>query len=311
MEAANTNFAAVMLLNQTNSTISFNPANFMRDQGGINKFLTDSGAFLPDIATNFTQFDSTMDNFAFFKDMITTAENGISQMIQHGESIHSLIEKAKEEGITTETLDAIQKEVDSRIAEIQKIRDNTFFKGINPYDGSFSMNIPKWEELFKADEKEEEQEEGGIKDLIASFDIDMNIGAEGLNLGTKATVQIGYTEEGDLQITVDASMDFDLSALSKEGVSSNNAMDIINNFLALLTGKQNGLNSANNLFDNMFAQLSGNASIVGDGFKIDATNDINMEGDSSKNLKGQIVQHATITLDSTANQMPSIAINLL
>jgi len=69
------------------------------------------------------------------------------------------------------------------------------------------------------------------------------------------------------------------------------------------------MGNASNFINNLFASAS--ASIQGDGFSIDATNDINMLSDDSKTLQGQIVQHAAITLANTTNFGPNIAINIL
>jgi hypothetical protein len=100
-----------------------------------------------------------------------------------------------------------------------------------------------------------------------------------------------------------------LSELEAMGIQDENAMDIVNNFLALVTGQQQGMSNASNFINNLFASAS--ASIQGDNFSIDATNDNGMNGDDSKNLQGQIVQHSAITLANTANILPSIAINIL
>ena len=94
------------------------------------------------------------------------------------------------------------------------------------------------------------------------------------------------------------------------GAENNSAIiEKINNFLSLLTGKQNDLGMASGIMDSLFAKAS--ATIEGDGFFISADNNVNIEQNSSNSLKGQIVQHASITLDNSANQSPNIAINIL
>ncbi len=284
-----------------------------------NQFIDDNGAFAltASMQADYARFDSTFGEMVSFQEMLKVAYNGFEDIKNNAVTIRDLIQQAKDEGYTPESIDAIQEEVNERLAAIKYIRENTDFNGINPFQTPFSLEIPNWQDMFgvnntENDNKEGEQNESEITDLIASIKFDMNIGSEGdskFGVGASATINIGYTEDGSLQIEVDATMDFDLSDLQKKGAGSDDALDLINRFIDFITGKQNGLNNANNMMDNFLAK--GTASITGNGFSIDATNDINLDRDSNT-LKGQIVQHAKITLDSTmANQCPGIAINLL
>ena len=310
-----TNISSMIMQQLTQVSGGFNPPVAANNNFPVNIVGNDAAYTVsPNMMSGFSGFGSVMDAFAMFRDMVTTANDGVTEMKSHGESIRSLIEQAQEEGISDELLDKIQAEVDSRIAEINKIRSNTEFNGINPFDKVMSLDIPNWQDYITSPFAEKEEgEEGQMSEVLASFSFNFAVGSDSengaFNFGATATVEIGVNEDGNLQINVDATMDFDLSEITQNGVRSDSAMDIINQFLSLLTGKQEGLNSVSNMFDQMFA--SGSASIQGDAFSIDATNDINVERSSSNSLKGQIVQHASITLDSTAYQCPNIAINLL
>lgn len=310
MEFVGNNVSMIVQLAKGSSAANLNPlANNFGSRFG-QPFINDPAcSTIPDIFNKLAGIDLTMDNVAAFQDVISVAQDGLGQMQTKGERIRELIEKAKEEGCTEETLNELQAEVNKKIAEIHEIRANTNFNGINPYDGALSLGIPNWHDIFGVDEENEDAVKNEITDMLASFDIDMDIDAGFFKLGGTATINIGYTEDGSLQITVDTAFDFDLSALENMGIQDENAMDIINNFLALLTGQQQGMGNASNIINNLFASAS--ASIQGDGFSIDATNDINMTGDDSKSLQGQIVQHAAITLANTTNFAPSIAINIL
>ena len=317
MDAINTNLSS-LLIQLSQSTFAGGIAQGGGFMPAVNDAVGQDAAvsYMPGAANKFENFDSMMDKFAMFNDIIATAQGGISQMLSQGESIRDLVKKAKEEGVTEETLDAIQAEVDARIAEIGKIRENTSFNGVNPFNTAFSLNIPNWQELFgisgvpEVTQTEGEEVENNV---LASIKFDMTIEGEGENgaysIGASATINIGVNDEGALEITVDAAMDFDLSGLQNGGVQSDNAFDIINNFLAMLTGKQNDLDTASSIMNSLFAKAS--ATIEGDGFSIFADNNVNIEQNSSNSLKGQIAQHASITLDNSANQSPNIAINIL
>lgn len=322
MENINPNVSSLVQISQAGSVKNFN--SVLNNIAAKNTVLKNDTAFnvISGMSDGFEDFDCMMGNIWGLKNVVNAAQNGISSIIKQGESIRSLVQKAREEDLSPESLDAIENEVKSRLEQINNIRQNTFFNGINPFDGAISLNIPNFQEIFGDffAPKQAESEEGEIAENeeenfteIASFKFDMTLDGKsngtGFNFGASATVKIGYTDDGSLQITVDASMDFDLSKLAEQDIKSDDAFEMINNFLAMLTGKNNDLGQASNMLESLFA--SGSASIVGDNFAIDATNDINLTNESSKSIRGQIVQHAKITLDSTANQCPSIAINLL
>ena len=310
MSFINNDIAQIIQVNKATSTVNFNPV--YKDNSGYRPEFNDDNACssIPDMFSKFAGFDMMMDGVAAFQDVISVAYDSLGVMKSEGESIRDLVARVKEENCSEESLKALQDEVDRRIAKIREVRENANFNNINPFDNKLALTVPNWQELLGMEEKETEEAKNEIKEMLASFDIDMNINAGFFNLGGTAKINIGYTDDGSLQITVDTAFDFDLSALEDMGIQDENAMDIINNFLAMITGQQNSMGGASNFISSLFASAS--ASIQGDGFSIDATNDINMSEDDSKKLQGQIVQHAAITLaNTTANFPPSIAINIL
>jgi flagellin-like hook-associated protein FlgL len=304
MESINPNISSVMQSEQMQSLISFNP---MHAGNSTVKNAVNDAAFscMPQVFGAAPGFDTLMNNFAAFKDIISVAQGGISEMKSQGESIRDLVKQAQEEGITPELLDKIQAEVDARVAQIQRIRDGADYNGINPFNGSFSLDVPNILELMGKQNKEEFSKD--ISDMMASFDIDISIEGDGFSIGGSAKIEIGMTEDGALQINVDASMDYDLSGLVNNGVDSDKAFDIINNFINMLGVQQGDLGNAQNFLDaiveQIFNAMNGEQKALPDGVEITP--------DSSNSLKGQMVQQASITLDGAANQMPNIAINIL
>ena len=305
MESINTN--ALSFIKDINNAASI---GFNASASGVNNnvpFVNDIAAFAPDSVNDMTGFERIMNNCAAFKDMLSVAQGGISAMKKEGESIRDLIAQAREEGVTPELLDRIQEEVNARVAEIQRIRDNTNFEGVNPFKGQFSLEIPDVLSMINA--KTEENEEGQIVVKLADFDIDMSVEGEGFSIGGSATIEIGYTADGSLQINVDASMDYDLSGLVNSGnLTSDNAFEMINKFIDMLGVQQGDLGEAQNFLDAIIEQIF-NAMEGGEAEELPEGIEINPE--SSNYLKGQMVQHASITLDGMAGQAPSIAINIL
>ena len=169
---------------------------------------------------------------------------------------------------------------------------------------NFKLDVPNILELMGAQNKAEAS--GEISNMLASFDIDISVEGDGFSFGGSAKIEIGYTEDGALQINVDASMDFDLSGLLNNGVSSDEAWDMINQFLDMLGVQEGDLGNAQNLMDALFEMLfdkMADRQYLPDGVEV--------EMDSSNSLKGHMVQQASITLDGMAGQAPSIAINIL
>lgn len=303
MESINQNIASALQPTHCAPCINFNPTFSGHNQSQV--FNNDIACALLSDAAVTPGFDLMMNNFAAFKDIIATAQDSLSAMQGEGESIRDLIAKAKEEGVTPELLDAIQKEVDSRLANIKSIRDGANFNGINPFDGQFSLNIPNWKDYIGAEDDEEAKNE--ISEMLASFDIDINIDGGGFSIGASAKIEIGYNDDGSLQINVDASMDYDLSGLLDKGVNSDEAFDMINQFLSVLGVQQGDLGNASNLLDMLFSQSMNFMERAQNG----SENEISIENEGSSSLKGKIVQQASIVLDGFANQTPNIAINIL
>ena len=294
------------LVNQSNKMlpmINFQPTSL--NQKVCQQNMNDVAAFVPGLLSGANSgFDAVMNSAAAFKDLLSVAQGGLNRMREQGESIRGLLEQARQEGVTPELLDKIQAEVDSRLADIRQIRDGASFNGFNPFDGLFSLDIPDILGLMGAQDKEEVNTE--IKDMLASFDIDMSIEGDGFSIGGSAKIEIGYTEDGALQINVDASMDFDLSGLLDKGVTSDEAFEMINNFLDMLGVQQGDLGDAQNILDALMEQIFNvmdRKNSLPDGVEV--------QSDSSNYLKGQITQQASITLDGVAGQAPGIAINIL
>ena len=307
MDSINTNLSSIMAKNIVESV---NGINQHGNNKGHHKNIVgdDNGACSVEsnIMDKIFNFDNFADKFVNFMDMLGTAQNSFALMQEQGKCICDLINRAHAEDCGEEELNAINSEVASRVAKIDEIYNGAEFNGVSPFEKPFGITIPDWQNVFGVEKTGNEEQE--IKDLLTSidfnFDMSVNIDGKEFNMQAAAKIDIGYTEDGALQITVDASMDYDLSGIVESGAESENALDIITRFLSLLDGKQNGLNNTTSFLDAIFEK----ASTSLENFKYLFPE---VEGaDSSTELKGKITQHAAITLDG-ANQAPNIAINIL
>lgn len=279
--------------------------------------VTDGGAynFAPGMISNSAKFDAAMGKVANFKDMMFTAQDTMSLMRAQGESLLKLMNRAHEEECTQEELDGMNKEAASIVEEINKLFQNAEFNGINPLQTPFNLSIPNWQDFMEqfgivqpqaaeGEEGEDGETQNAITNVLAdidfNFDMSADFGGSSLTMAASANIQIGFTDDGALQINVDASLDFDLSGVIEKGIESDDSMDLVNNFLNLLDGKQSDINSASSFLDSILRQV---------GISLDDF--IQDDEPTSSHIQGQIVQQASITLANCANQIPSIAINLL
>lgn len=310
MESINANQSSAMI--QKSLLESLNNVQKQSKSFGNPKNVSDKGAYLvsPDMMGGIGRFDSFFDKFAVFKDKISTCQNSFDKMREQGESILALINKARTGEESDEALDEISNEVNKLISSIDSLYENTTFDGVNLFSEPFGMTIPNWKEIFGTPAEgvsESESPENQISEMLASVSVDFDMsGVFGDNMAFgmsgSAEIKIGYTDDGALQISVDASMNFDLSGISQYGVQSDEAFDIINNFLSLLGVKTGQMGNANNFLDALFEQSFNAIGGFAPSFSVE-----NGEGGTTS---AQIAQHATITLDG-ANQMPNIAINIL
>lgn len=268
--------------------------------------MNDAAASAPNMFSYNFGFDMVMENMAALKDALSAAQNGVSMMMSEGESIRDLLAQTQEEGVTPELLDKIQAEVEARTANIKQIRNSANFNGVNLLGGKFSLDIPDVLELMGAKDKEEAN--STMTNMLASFDIDVNVEGDGFSFGGSAKIEIGYTDDGALRINIDASLDYDLSGLLDKGVSSEEAFEMVNNFINMLGVQEGDLGNAQTFLDELLGQIFNVMENKNQGALPESTE---FRPEVSKTLVGSMSQKASITLDGMAFQSPNIAINIL
>ena len=307
MESINASQSSAMVQKNLLESIN-NVQKHNKTSGFLPNDVSDAGAYVvgQELMGGTIGFDSFFDKVAMFKDGISTAQNTFDKMREQGECLLALINRAHSGEESEEGLSAMNAEANKLIESINSLYSGTEFNGKSLFSEPMSMKVPDWRNIFGVPESSEtESAEKEISEMLASISVNFDMsGVFGDNsafgMSGSAEIKIGYTEDGALQITVDASMSFDLSGISQYGVQSDNSLDIINNFLDMLGIQQGRLGDASNFMDALFEQAFGNMGGFGPGFAVE----------NNGVTKGEIVQHASITLDG-ANQMPNIAINIL
>ena len=234
--------------------------------------------------TQLTSLDIAADNAAMGMDMLTTAEGTYDVLIGHIQRLRDLAEQAANGTYGASSLDAIEKEAEARFAEIDRIAKNAEFNGIKLMNGTS---------------------------------------------GTAVTLQVGITSDATSRITLDAGLfaAADLAAIKTMGSFTNStAADLATE----CTGSQAGAQAALAKLDTVITSLSSRATDLGAAqnrvesaisaidvqtqnltSSLSTIRDTDVAEESSKYIQAQILQQASATLLSTANQLPSIALNLI
>ena len=291
--------------------------------------------------TQLGSLDVAADNAATGSDMLTSAEQSYSLLSDHLQRIRDLTEQAANGTYASASLKAIQSEISARLDEITRVASNAEFNGIKlmSFDGT-NGNITGM------NEKGIDLQVGlyGDGDSIINLDIDLFKSAtiSGLftnmtkaNNGNGVTLQqmleqANNTHSVDLKTTDEerkivnnkifaaacSGLIYDRvtdsytlasgvedSYGAKEMLSFlDSAIDDISSRVTRIGAAQNRVESAITAIDVQSQNLTSSLSTL---------RDTDVAEESSNYIQSQILQQASATLLATANQTPSIALNLV
>ena len=297
--------------------------------------------------TKLGSLDVAYDNAATGLDLLTTAEETYSLLVSHLQRVRDLTEQAANGTYGSQSLKAIQSEVKARLQEVSRISANSEFNGIklmaytdgeansdvgitasgiNIQVGLYSdenSRINLEIDLFKnasvsglfsglkASDKEKCVGQQLLSTMLdnatygADFSGDLNdeVGIETFaaaccNLVYKAAVTTGSDPkpaEYYLQTTENSGAKEMLGFLDS-------AINDISSRITNIGAVQNRVQSAMTALDVQSQNLTSSLSTL---------RDTDVAEESSTYIQQQILQQASATLLSTANQLPSIALNLV
>lgn len=292
--------------------------------------------------TQLGSLDVAADNAATGSDMLTSAEQSYSLLSDHLQRIRDLTEQAANGTYASASLKAIQSEISARLDEITRVASNAEFNGIKlmSFDGT-NGNITGM------NEKGIDLQVGlyGDGDSIINLDIDLFKSAtiSGLftnmtkdngngvtlqqmlkqaNTNNKQAVDLKTTDEEQKIVNnkifaaacsgliYDSATDsytlasgVEDSYGAKEMLSFlDSAIDDISSRVTRIGAAQNRVESAITAIDVQSQNLTSSLSTL---------RDTDVAEESSNYIQSQILQQASATLLATANQTPSIALNLV
>ncbi|MBJ6137374.1 flagellin [Marinobacter litoralis] len=205
--------------------------------------------------------------------MVQTAEGGLDQSVENLQRIRELAVQAANGSLSNDDRLLLQKEVEQRVAEIDRIKDDTKFNGISVLNGTSAANTTI---QVGADQNQ--------KITIAAFGTSMGIS----NLGTASKVS-------DVTVSTAAGASAALAIID-------GALSTVNTVRADLGAVQNRFESTiSNLQTNVENQSASQSRIL----------DADFAAETAKMAKANVLQQAGISVLAQANARPNQVLSLL
>ena len=285
--------------------------------------------------TQISSLDITAKNAATGADMLSTAEDSYSLLTDHLQRVRDLTEQAANGTYGSASLRAIQAEVAARLQEINRISANVEFNGIK---------LMSYSKKSGADNSKVGLTQNGVNIQVGlyaetnsrinlSIDLFSDASMSGLFASMSGTSESGKTltqllegaganttlnlqSDRDIQSFAaacsglkyrEATKDFVLQANKDMGAKEmlkflDSAINDISGRVTEIGAAQNRITSAISALDVQSQNLTSSLSTL---------RDTDVASESSKYIQAQILQQASATLLSTANQLPSVALNLI
>lgn len=277
----NTNLASrVVKNNLNNATTALNSAIERMTTGSKINHASDNAAGFS-IATNWkTQLgsiDIALDNASMGVDLLSTVESNYSLITTHLQRVRDLTEQAANGTYGTDSLAAIKSEITARLDEIDRISASTEFNGIDLMSSSMT----------------ELKLQVGIKD----------------NTNSRITLGSSIFGAADAKTLLDNTEKDAFATAATTTSSAASKLTVIDKALKTVSSRVTEIGAAQNRLSSSIDSLSVQSENLTSSLSTVKDSDVAVE--SSNYVKAQILQQASATLLATANQSPSIALNLI
>lgn len=279
-----TNTASMMVRTNLNSaTNSMNTAIERMTTGyKINNAKDNAAGYniMDTMTAKIGSFDVAYDNSQIGLDMLTTAEENYALITSHLQRVRDLTEQAANGTYSTESREAIQAEIVARLSEIDRVAAIAEYNGMYLMDGSISENVSIQVGIYGDPNSRVELD----KTLFAETTVDKLMGDGPTALSSAmAGIATGELAYDYLSVIDDAIKDI--------------ASRVTN-----LGAAQNRLESAMTAIDTNIQQLTNSRGTI---------RDADVAEESTNFISAQVLQSAASTLLATANQSPSVALQLI
>ena len=277
----NTNMASLTVQhNMDKATKSLNQSIERMTTGyKINQAKDDAAGYsvMTKMDTNLRSTAVCQSNVAMGSSLLSTLENNYDIMIAHMQRIRDLTEEAANGTYGTDSLAAINAEIEARFTEIDRIAAVTEYNGKPLMTGGGAINI-----------------QVGI-DSSANSTITL---AATLFADAKAKTTIGKS-----------ATEYKALITTPSAANIKTALDAIDAGLTNITSRQTSIGAYQNRLDSAADALTVQYDNLTS--SLSTVRDTDVASESSNFIKAQILQQASASLLTTANQTPSIALNLI
>lgn len=210
-------------------------------------------------------------------DLLTTAEENYALIVSHLQRIRDLTEQAANGTYGSASLSAINAEIVARLEEIDRVAANAEYNGIALMDGTTLADVSLQVGIY----------ENANSRIVLSAELFGAANTQGL-----------FT--ADIQDVADACTT--ATTAPSQLTAIDEAISKISARVTDIGAYQNRLESASTAIDVQIENLTSSLSTI---------RDTDVAQESSNYIQAQILQQAAATLLATANQTPSIALNLV
>ena len=335
----NTNLASIVAeRNLDNATKSLNRSLERLSTGYTINHASDNAAgySIADMwTTQISSLDMASDNASMGADLLTTAEQTYGLLTDHLQRIRDLTVQAANGTFGSTSLKAIQSEIHARLQEVSRIAANAEYNGIKLMsyatdvtdvgftDDGINLQVGLYADdnsiinldvsLFK---------NASVSGLFASSTEtiqgvtlqNMIDAAKGEQSVAKYNSEVGYAAFSaacsGLKISGgDAATGFTFVLQDTDDRGANKMIGFIDNAIEEISNRITKIGSAQNRVDSAIGAIDVQSQNLVS--SLSTLRDTDVAAESSRYIQAQILQQASATLLSTANQTPSIALNLL
>ncbi len=283
--------------------------------------------------TQLGSLDVAADNAATGADMLTTAEETYSLLTSHLQRVRDLTEQAANGTYGSQSLKAIQSEIHARLQEVNRISANSEFNGIKlmAYDMNNAANNKEVGMTARGVDLQVGLYANEYSRINLKVELFANASVSGLFKGMTKTSERGKTlanlltaaggdinklgDDENLQafaaacsgLVYDKTKGLALQTGAEFGAKEmlafvDSAINEISDRVTNIGAAQNRVQSAISALDVQSQNLTSSLSTL---------RDTDVASESSNFIQSQILQQASATLLATANQAPSLALNLI
>ena len=277
--------------------------------------------------TQLGSLDVAADNAAIGADLLSTAEDSYGILTTHFQRIRDLTEQAANGTYGSASLKALQSEILARLNEINRITANVEFNGITLMDGqgvdsTAGLNLQVG--LYAASSSIINLE-GSLFGDASLKGIYTNMAKPADNTKTLAEMLTGAhsgSTIGDLTTNANKSIEAFAAACTHlkldgdtyvlqdgDGLLPKEMLGYIDGALTELSNRVTKIGAAQNRVSSAMSALDVQSQNITS--SLSTLRDTDVAAVSSQYIQAQILQQASATLLATANQAPSVALNLI